>query len=109
MQDKNRNMTGDAPALQESIRQYVRYTLGKAGNDLTKVDLFRAVATAVRQPIIDRMLETEDRYQQADTKRLYYLSMEFLIGRSLGNNLLNIGLFDYARETLLKLGIDLEE
>src|SRR5581483_6488373 len=109
MHDRGRNMVDGAPGLQESIRQYVRYTLGKTGNNLSKTDLFLAVAQAVRQPIIDRLLETEDSYQQIDAKRLYYLSMEFLIGRFLVNNLINIGLYEYASETLLKLGIDLEE
>ena len=106
---KTRRLDGGAPGLQESIRQYVRYTLGKDGNNLSKQDLFLSVASAVMRPIIDLLLNTEDRYQQADTKRLYYLSMEFLMGRALVNNLINLGLFEYSRETLLKLGIDIDE
>jgi starch phosphorylase len=59
--------------------------------------------------MLERMLETEDRYLQADAKQLYYLSMEFLIGRSLGNNLINLGLFESCQEALTNLGVDLDE
>src|SRR5262245_66246771 len=54
------------------------------------------------------MLATEERYRAADAKRLYYLSVEFLMGRSLGNNLLNLGMLDPVRATLATLGVDLE-
>ena len=55
------------------------------------------------------MLETEERYRQRDPKRLYYLSIEFLIGQSLGNNLLNLGIRESCREALSNLGADLDE
>jgi starch phosphorylase len=55
------------------------------------------------------MLATEKRYEHADAKRLYYLSIEFLMGRSLGNNLHNLGIYDYCREMLLGMGVDLDE
>ena len=59
--------------------------------------------------MVERMLETERRQREAGAKRLYYLSMEFLVGRSLGNNLLSLGLFESCREALLEMGADLEE
>ena len=55
------------------------------------------------------MLETQERHRQANSKRLCYLSMEFFIGRSLENNLSNLGLLDVARKALKGLGADLEE
>ncbi len=90
------NMHGEVPlsALQASIRHYVRYALGKEWQHLSGAELFRAVALAVRDRLVDRMLATEARYRQAHAKRLYYLSIEFLMGRSLSNNLYNLGLFD---------------
>jgi len=95
--------------LQESIQRHARYSLGKAWCDLSTPDRFNAVALAVRDQMMDRMLETEDRYRRSDSKRLYYLSIEFLIGRSLGNNLHNLGIRDACREALRSLGSDLEK
>ncbi|HLV79901.1 MAG TPA: glycogen/starch/alpha-glucan phosphorylase, partial [Chthonomonadaceae bacterium] len=100
-EDKNR--------MQEVLCRQARYALGKDCQDLTASDLFRCTALAVRDRMVEGMLATETRYRQADAKRLYYLSMEFLIGRSLGNNLVNLGLLEACRETLLKMGYDLEE
>src|SRR5205807_800123 len=97
------------PQLQDAIRQHIKYNLGKDEADLSRRELFQSLALAVRDRAIDRLLETEKRYQQADAKRLYYLSLEFLIGRSLGNNLVNLGLDGAGREVLQKLGADLDE
>jgi starch phosphorylase len=92
-----------------SIQRHIRYSLGKSWDGLSYHDLFRALSLAVREYLIDGMLATEARYDQSDAKRLYYLSMEFLMGRSLGNNLYNLGLFDLCQETLTNMGYDLEE
>ncbi|GIV15710.1 MAG: alpha-1,4 glucan phosphorylase [Armatimonadota bacterium] len=95
--------------VQKSLCWHIRYSLGKSGDDLCKHDAFTAVALTLRNRIVDLMIETERRYQQQDAKRLYYLSLEYLIGRSLTNNLINLGLYDLFREALLQQGIDLEE
>src|SRR6266446_2954163 len=94
-------------ALQASIRHYVRYALGKEWQHLSGAELFRAVALAVRDRLVDRRLATEARYQQANAKRLYYLSIEFLMGRSLNNNLYNLGLFEPCQKALREMGVDL--
>lgn len=99
----------NTPDVQRSLCWHIRYSLGKPGDDLCMHDLFTAVALTVRNRILDLMLETENRYQQQDAKRLYYLSLEYLIGRSLTNNLINLGLYDLFRDALLEQGIDLEE
>jgi starch phosphorylase len=96
-------------AFQDSVRRQVRYALGKEWRNLSGYDLFTAVALAVRELLVDRMLETEARYQQVNTKRLYYLSIEFLMGRSLGNNLDNLGLFDLCRQALGEMGVNLAD
>jgi starch phosphorylase len=98
-----------ASAFEASIRQHVRYSLGKRWEKLSSHDLFMAIALTVRDWMVDSMLATEERYQKADAKRLYYLSMEYLIGRSLANNLSNVGLLEQCREALMELGVDLEE
>ncbi|HLG16491.1 MAG TPA: glycogen/starch/alpha-glucan phosphorylase [Blastocatellia bacterium] len=98
-----------AAALQDSIHRYVRYTLGKRRDELSLRDLFLAVTLTVRERLLDAMIDTEERYQRADAKRLYYLSMEFLMGRSLENNLSNLGLLDLCRETIARMGYDLDQ
>lgn len=95
--------------FQDSIRRQVRYALGKEWRNLSGYDLFTAVALAVRELLIDRMLETETRYQQANSKRLYYLSIEFLMGRSLANNLDNLGLLELCEEALHGMGVKLAD
>ena len=67
------------------------------------------MSVAVRRPTLDAMRESERRYLEQDSKRLHYLSMEFLMGRLLGNNLTNLGLYDEARAVMSELGVDIEE
>jgi starch phosphorylase len=97
-----------AAELQGAIARHVRYSLGKVAQDISARELFQAVALAVRDRLVDGMLETEYRYEQLDSKRLYYLSIEFLIGRSLRNNLTNLGILDLCCEALRSYGVDLD-
>ncbi len=96
------------PEFAASVQRSLRYTLGKRWQDASPRDLFVAVALATREQLIERMLQTEERYRAADAKRVYYLSVEFLMGRSLGNNLLNLGMLEKVGATLAQLGIELE-
>src|ERR687887_2409817 len=100
----SKHVANTASALQDSIFQHVRYSLGKDWQHLSGRDLFMATALAARDRLLDRMLETEARYQKADAKRLYYLSIEFLIGRSLENNLCNLGILDLCQGALRQVG-----
>src|SRR6516225_462274 len=93
--------------LREAILYHAKYSVGAPDPDLTDTERFTAVARAVRDRLVEGMLDTEERYRKADAKRLYYLSMEFLIGRSLRNNLFNLGIHDTCRDTLRELGTDL--
>ncbi len=98
-------------AIRASVEHHLKCSLAKdqrLGKASTS-DVYRALALSVRDRVVERMLETERRYQAADAKRLYYLSMEFLIGRSLDNNLLNLGMREDCRRTLEATGISLEE
>jgi starch phosphorylase len=96
-------------SLSEAIAHHLRYSLGKRRQDCSPRELCLAVSLAIRNRLIDQMLATEERCRQTDAKRLYYLSMEFLIGRSLSNNLMNLGLMEACREALATLDTGLEE
>lgn len=76
------------------VRRYLNYYLGKQEQEASKEDLFSALALAVREIASDDMFETAARNNKKDVKKLYYLSVEYLIGRSLENNLHNLGLWD---------------
>src|SRR6185437_3338153 len=95
--------------LREGLEHHARYSLAKSRDALTTREWFRTVALTVRDRLVDGLIRTEDRYSAAGAKRLYYLSMEFLIGRSLANNLLNLGIFEQCEASLREMGVDLEE
>ena len=95
--------------LREGIESFLRFAKGRVWNDASQSERMHALATAVRRPALDAMRESQRRYREQDAKRLYYLSMEFLMGRALGNNLTNLGIYDEARTVLGELGADLDE
>lgn len=94
--------------LYESIRRHIRYSLAKEYGALTPRDAFHGVALAVRDRLVDAMLDTEARYRKSKVKRLYYLSIEYLIGRSLSNNIINLGLMNEVSQILDDMGIDID-
>jgi glycogen phosphorylase len=95
--------------LADTLRHYIRYTIGSGGEKVSNREFLDATSLAVRERLIDGMLRTEQRHARNNSKRLYYLSMEFLMGRALGNSLYNLGMFESCRETLAGMGVDLEE
>ncbi len=97
-----------AESFRASFERYLQYTLAKQWKYATAADVLKAVSLATREQIIDQLLETERRYNEKKSKRVYYLSMEYLVGRSLRNNLVNLGVEDVVREALAGLGIDIE-
>ena len=101
--------SAEVVSFRDSVLRHVRYSLGRDWGQLSGRELFQAVSLAVRDHIMDAMIDTERRYRDQDSKRVYYLSMEFLMGRSLGNNLHNLGLFEVCKEALEEMGVDLEE
>ncbi|HSP16528.1 MAG TPA: glycogen/starch/alpha-glucan phosphorylase [Thermoanaerobaculia bacterium] len=96
-------------SLREGIEVFLRYSRGKLWHDASDRERLLALSVAVRRPLLDAMRESERRYREQDAKRVYYLSMEFLVGRLLGNNLTNLGIYDEARAIVSELGADLEE
>ncbi|MFT7462537.1 MAG: starch phosphorylase [Pseudohongiellaceae bacterium] len=105
----NETSTTDSIAFRKEILRHVCHSLGKEWLQLSGRELLQAVSLAVRDAITERMIATEQRVRDSDGKRVYYLSMEFLMGRSLGNNLLNMGLEDVCRKALWELGVDLDD
>src|ERR1700682_2666866 len=95
--------------LREGIEQFLRSARGKGWSEASMREKLHALSVAVRRPALDAMRESERRYREQDAKRLYYLSMEFLMGRALGNNLTNLGLYDGTKPIMAELGVDLEE
>lgn len=95
-------------SIEESIQRHVKYSLAKPWRDLSTNDLLFAVELSVRDLLTERMLETEEYYRSGDFKRLSYISIEFLIGRSLTNHLYNLRVFEMYKEACRNLGIDLE-
>ncbi|MCB1327914.1 MAG: glycogen/starch/alpha-glucan phosphorylase, partial [Leptospiraceae bacterium] len=73
----------------------------------TSHDLFSAAAFTVRDRLVPRWIGTKRTYARKDVRRVYYLSAEFLMGRLLGNNLLNLGIYDEMKEALNEMGLDL--
>ena len=107
--DRAAGLPVEIAAFEEAVQRHVRYSLGKQQSQASAYDVFMAASLAVRDLLIDRMFETEARYQAAEAKRLYYLSMEFLMGRSLGSSLQALGLLDLCQRALEELGIDESE
>jgi starch phosphorylase len=95
--------------LREAILRHVRYTLVRPISELKPADYLKPVSLAIRDRIVDRMLETESRYRHKDSKKLYYLSMEYLLGRLLGANLSNLRLEALCREVLASFGVSLDD
>jgi glycogen phosphorylase len=109
VQPASRPGLSSADELWQAMLKHIRYTLGQSRVDLSPRAILRPLALAIRDRLIDGMLETEERYRAAGSKRLYYLSMEFLMGRVLSDNLCNLQLTSLCRETLAEQGVDLDE
>ncbi|MGO9606254.1 MAG: glycogen/starch/alpha-glucan phosphorylase [Candidatus Binataceae bacterium] len=91
------------------IDHHIRFTVAKRRIQLSKHDWYRVTALAVRDMLVEKMLETRARWERTGAKKLYYLSLEYLIGRSLENNLFNLGIIDTCHEFLGENGIDLTQ
>lgn len=95
--------------LQRSFIYHLQYTLVKDKFSATKSDLYLALSYAVRDMLASRWLDTQQAYYKKDAKRVYYISMEFLMGRTLGNSLINLGMMEQWDSALKELGLSIED
>ena len=94
-------------AFKKEVKNNVKTLFRKTIEEATPQQLFQAVSYAVKEAIIDDWIATQEQYEKDDPKMVYYMSMEFLMGRALGNNLINMTAYKEVKEALDELGIDL--
>src|SRR5471030_405227 len=95
-------------ALKFSFQMNRQYTLSKDQYTATMYDNFLALSLAIRDRLVERWINTQQGYHKKNVRRVYYLSMEFLIGCLMGNNMYNLGIEKQATDALDELGLDME-
>lgn len=103
---KDRRVEMSVEGLKEDFAWHLRYSLAKGDIRATERDQYTAFANAVRDRIVERWINTQEKYHHQNTKRVYYLSLEFLMGRLLGNNVINLKADQLCRDALKDYGID---
>ena len=99
--------TFDKEKFKKELESNVRMLFRRNLDEATTQQIYQAVAYSVKDDIIDNWIETHKAYEKQDKKMVYYMSMEFLMGRALGNNMINLLCYDEVRETLEELGLDM--
>jgi starch phosphorylase len=99
----------DVDSLRRSFADHLQYAQAKDEHTATALDRYFAVAYTVRDRMMRRWIQTQQRYYKSGAKRVYYLSLEFLLGKLLENNLINLGLHDPMRTALSGLGLELSD
>ena len=94
--------------FQEKVKNNVKRLYRKTIEEATEQQRFQAVAYAVKDEIIDNWLATQEQYKKDDPKTVYYMSMEFLMGRAFGNCLINLTSYKEVREALEEMGLNLD-
>lgn len=94
-------------AFKAAVKENVKTLYRKKVEEASKQQIFQAVSYAVKDIIMDDWFETQNKYEEENVKTVYYMSMEFLMGRALGNNLINMTAYTEVKEALDEMGIDL--
>ena len=102
----DRRVDMSVTGLKEDFAWHLRYSLAKGDTRVTDRDQYTAFANAVRDRIVERWISTQEEYGRQNTKRVYYMSLEFLIGRLLGNNVINLKADQLCHDALKEFGID---
>ena len=105
----NARTAGDVETLKRAFADHLQYSQGKDEHTATTLDRYFAVAYAVRDRMTRRWIQTQQAYYRVDAKRVYYLSLEFLMGKALENNLINLGLYEPMKSALADLGLELAD
>jgi starch phosphorylase len=104
------NRTGsDVDSLKRGFAEHLQYSQVKDEHTATSLDRYYAAAFTARDRLVRRWIQTQQAYHRQDPKRVYYLSLEFLMGRMMENNLINLGLHDNLKIALSDLGLDLAD
>ena len=103
-----RNMNFDKREFKKQVKENVKLLYRKNFEEANSQEVYQAVALAVKDDIIDNWLATQKVMEEKDPKIVYYMSMEFLMGRALGNNLINLCEYDEVKEALDELGFDID-
>lgn len=103
---KDRRVEMSVDGLKEDFEWHLRYSLAKGADRATPRDQYTAFADAVRDRIVERWINTQEEYRRQNAKRVYYMSLEFLMGRLLGNNVINLKADQLCRDALKDYGID---
>jgi starch phosphorylase len=99
----------DTKSIVDAFAHRMMYSIARDEFTASEDNLFQALAYSVRDRLMDRWFKTQDRYYREDTKRVYYLSLEFLLGRMLTNNMLNLGAEPQYAEAMKQIGYELED
>ncbi len=99
----------DKEGIIQSLANHLEYSLCKNRYTYKDYDIYDSLALSIRDRLLEYWNDTQQTYHQKNTKRVYYLSLEFLMGRSLRNNLMSLGIYDVCKEALAEVGYDLEE
>ena len=102
-----RKLDFDKEAFKKEVVNNVKTLYRKTIDEATQQQVFQAVSYAIKDTIIDQWIATHKEYEKRNAKTVYYLSMEFLMGRALGNNLINLTCYNEVKEALDELGFDL--
>jgi starch phosphorylase len=105
----NTRTGGDVEALKRGFAEHLQYSQAKDEHTATSLDRYFAAAFTARDRLMRRWIQSQQAYYKQDAKRIYYLSLEFLMGRMMENNLINLGLHDNLRTALAGLGLDLTD
>ncbi len=105
----NSRTATDVDSVRRAVADHLQFSQGKDEHTATAMDRYFAVAYAVRDRMMRRWVQTQQHYYRSDAKRVYYLSMEFLLGKALESNLINLGLLDTMRDALSGLGLELAD
>ncbi len=104
---KKPTITFDKELFKRSVLYNVRTLYRKNMDEATPQQVFQAVSYAIKDQIVDYWMKTQEAYEREDPKTVYYLSMEFLMGRALGNNMINLMAYKDAKDALEELGVDI--
>ena len=104
---KQPTITFDKELFKRSVLYNVRTLYRKNMDEATPQQVFQAVSYAIKDQIVDYWMKTQEAYEEKDPKTVYYLSMEFLMGRALGNNMINLMAYKDAKDALEELGVDI--